>query len=613
MAKNRLDFKANLSRHSHDVSAGYSASLAPGMIIPQYFDILGPGDSVYYRTHMFARMQDLITAFLGEVDLHIDYFFVPLQMIYTPFGQVFAQTDDFISGVFSGMSGKDTFPLIQGNSIDVTQPTMADGYNSFECEGKALMRMFDAFDMNPLEVVNIGNAPSGYTPTGTEIDTQLCENPPVAPWIPCAYQAIYQKYFRNDELEVLRVADYNVDSYYNSTTPASDLKYFYLHYCQRPSDYFTKTRVSPIASAVNKLGNSGLQFPADGGALDVTLEKVDSFLNPVGNILKYQKFGSAPTSLGENQAFTRVSTSLLSQPTQYITDPATILNTANIRALFAVDKFSRIYGRADKTYDDQILAHFGIEIPHDVKHDLTHLKHYRAVLQSDPIYGTANVDNNAGNPLSTIGQVGGQGQVTLDTDQEKFTAPVHGVFMAVAYVVTKPRYTSTFSKLHLTTERLRFPIPEFDKLGAQPLYAFEFNPIHLQTSERANRVGWQNRYAEFKEKYDRASLIYKWPDNSHNPAGTTNVFGAYVIARNVFGADGYTHFPTATSAFVKAQMFFENPHALDTVMARTYQHAWNNAYFTTPWIAMQSDPILTEFKCFCKKVSWMSETGEPDL
>ena len=29
--------------------------------------------------------------------------------------------------------------------------------------------------------------------------------------------------------------------------------------------------------------------------------------------------------------------------------------------------------------------------------------------------------------IGTIGQVGGQGQVTLDSDQEKFTAPVHGV------------------------------------------------------------------------------------------------------------------------------------------------------------------------------------------
>ena len=292
MAKNRLDFKANLSRHSHDVSAGYSASLAPGMIIPQYFDLLGPGDSVYYRTHMFARMQDLVTAFLGEVDLHIDYFFVPLQMIYTPFGQVFAQTDDFISDVFSSFPSKDTFPLIQGNYIDVSLPTMNAGYNTFECEGKAMMRMYDAFDMNPLEVCNSGNYPSSYTPTGQEIDDMLTVNPPVAPWIPCAYQCIYQKYFRNDEIEKLKIDTYNVDSYYNITTPVSDLKFFYLRYCQRPSDYFTKTRVSPISSAVNRIGTGGTQFPANGGSMNYLLEKVDSFLSNSDMQGLMQGFGS---------------------------------------------------------------------------------------------------------------------------------------------------------------------------------------------------------------------------------------------------------------------------------------------------------------------------------
>ncbi len=56
MAKNRLDFQAQLSRHSHDIHAGYTASMAPGAIIPQYFHILGPGDTIYYSSHMFARL-----------------------------------------------------------------------------------------------------------------------------------------------------------------------------------------------------------------------------------------------------------------------------------------------------------------------------------------------------------------------------------------------------------------------------------------------------------------------------------------------------------------------------------------------------------------------------
>ena len=101
MAQNRLDYQAQLSRHPHPTSGGYAASLCTGAIVPQYFDILMPGDSVYYRTHMFARLQDLVTAFLGEIDLHLDYFFVPLQMLYTPSGQILTQTNDFLSSIYS--------------------------------------------------------------------------------------------------------------------------------------------------------------------------------------------------------------------------------------------------------------------------------------------------------------------------------------------------------------------------------------------------------------------------------------------------------------------------------------------------------------------------------
>ena len=102
MSKNRLDYTANLGRHDHDVTAGFTSSITTGPIVPQYFDILGPGDKIFYRTHMFCRFQHMPTAFLGEIDMHLDYFFVPLQMLYTAFGQVFAQTNDVISDFFEG-------------------------------------------------------------------------------------------------------------------------------------------------------------------------------------------------------------------------------------------------------------------------------------------------------------------------------------------------------------------------------------------------------------------------------------------------------------------------------------------------------------------------------
>ena len=623
--KNRLDFQAQLSRHSHDVSAGYTSSITTGMIIPQYFDILNPGDSIYYRTHLFSRLQDVVTAFLGEIDIHVDYFFVPLQMLYTPFGQIFAQTDDYLSSVYSSaLTAKDTFPLIQlDHTADISTAYNSGGVPEMECLGKKLMRMLNAFDMNPFEVLHsdfAGAMATPYTKVSTDQSDTLCYNPPIAPWIPCAYQAIYQKYFRNDELEKLQVHQYNLDQYYSATTPISYTQFFDLNWAQRPADYFTSIRVSPIASVVNRIGSTG-QFPFDGGSPSSLIAKVDKFLNPDSTYLGSQGFGKVQTFGNASNAFEFVSNTL---KTSEGTASVDYLNTANIRALFAVDKFSRIYGRADKTYDDQILAHFGIKIPHDVKHDITHLKHYRAVLQADPIYGTANTQNmgtditsNTAQFIGTIGQVGGQGQVTLDTDQEKFTAPVHGVFMAVAYVLTKPRYTETFSKLHLLTERLAFPIPEYDKLGAEPVYRFEGSRYFLQPTDsyghnfRAARCGWQNRYERFKRRYNRASLIYEDPTQGWSPAGgVSNIYAPYVISHQPYFLDVDA---LATSEFVNAMKFFENPHALDSIMVRPYTSGWSNAYFASPWTAFQSDPILTEFMCFAKKVSWMSETGEPDL
>lgn len=615
MAKNRFDYQAQLSRHSHDTSSGYTSSLCPGAIVPQYFDILGPGDSVYYRTHMFGRLQDVVTAFLGEVDLHIDYFFVPLQMLYTPFGQIFAQTDDLISSMFSRdrhyPSIGDTFPLL--SQPDSFRPTNYYVGNSniypWEVDGKSVARLLDSLNHNPFVVFNDDYwNDTQHEQSTTDIDQDDCQWPNSSPWLFAAYQAIYQKYYRNDEFESLSVSAYNFDFVFDQTS-FFNWEMIQMRWHQRYSDYFTNVHVSPIASSVNSLGQlSSSSFPVNGDSVNSLLTKVDSFLNPAGGGIVFQS-NTSPLYTANN-SFGNVSLySRLAHDPNNVMD---YLSTGNIRALFAVDKFSRIYGRADKTYDDQILAHFGIHIPHDVKHDLTHLKHYKVVIQADPIFGTANTFSPDDALVSTIGQVGGQGQGSIDTDQEKFTAPVHGVFMAVAYLLTKPRYTSTFSKLHLLSDRLSFPIPEFDKLGVQPLYAFEVNRYYNTDSKRSYRIGWQRRWQQFKEQYDRASFTFENHSNGYLDE-QSNAWSPWVLARPAFGPDGDGLLGSSTSTLVPAYLLFESPHSLDNVMVVHYDGSWHDSWYRNPHLMFQTDPLITEFKCFCKKVSWMSETGEPDL
>ena len=619
MSKNRLDFRAQLSRHTHDVSAGYSSSLTTGPIVPQYYHVLQPGDTLYFDVHMFTRMQDIVTAFLGEVDVHLDAFFVPLQMLYTPFGQIYSQTDDFISSKFdlTGVSSErlQDFPVISLDDAIASRSMSAEltTYVPSECWGKACFRLLDALGCNPLGVCSAASRQaSSYE--GAALDDVYCHNPNISPWLFAAYQAIYQKFFRNDEVERLKVYTYNFDNSFGSQVISSNANSFItLRYCQRPQDYFTRVRVSPIASAVNSIYNNN-DWSSDGGSLNNLLNKVNTFLGSSSIEPKFGKFDSS-TGTPADKAFFAVSSYM--DATEAAIRSSYSLNTANIRALFAVDKFSRIYGRADKTYDDQILAHFGIQIPHDVKHDATRIKSWRFGIGSEPIYGTNNNTylDSSGNESnsSVIGQVGGQAQGTFNSQQEKFTAPVHGVFMIVAYALTKPRYCNTFDKLNILTNRLSFPIPEFDKLGAQPLYKFEVTPYFLQASKRDQFLGWQNRYAQFKEKYNRISYTFA-AQSTHYDDQSANIYAPWLLSRPVFSGlinavdilDNESHFPSY-------ELFQENVNALNIVMRRSYLSGFATNYFYQPHMILQSDPLITEFMCNAKLVSWMSDTGEPDL
>lgn len=606
--KNRLGYSAQLSRHNHDLSCGFTATLTTGPIVPQWFDIAQPGDAYFLEPKMFIRFQDVVTAFLGSVDVHLDFFFVPLQMIYTPFGSIFTQTNDVMSSQLKNLEG-DRFPCLSPESmleqLDVT--AFLTGHE--ECYGKELMRLYDALDANPLAVINeTVMQSSGFDKEDSRVPDIFCYQPYLSPWLFAAYQAIYQKHYRNDVFEEFDIQSYNIDQYYQSTSFFND-RMQYLRYIQRPNDYFTSVRPSAITSSVNQLmsANNDL-FPNDGGNFEnALLTKVNNFLgdgvtvysnvntNTIGNVM----------GLGTDDIF--------NNGVKYLggsAEPSVESSTAaNIRATFALDKFLRIYGRAGKTYDEQIKAHFGIDIPHDVKHDITFIKGFKTSLISDPVYSTSTSGNENG---SVLGQVGAQVSGNL-SGKLKFTAPVHGVIMAVAYAVSKPRYEMTFSKLHLLSERIKFPIPEFDKLGAQPMFRFEYDPKYLNgggsDSVNAEFLGWQNRYAEFKQKYDRISIAYarQHLDGTDN----TNFFTAWVLSRTAFQRQVEDH--AMVAGVLSGLDLFELPNALDSVMSVPYDGSFHSEYQTSPHLVFQTDPMLTEFYCNASKVSWMSETGEPDL
>lgn len=595
-----LDHIAKLPRSGHDVSQSFAFTASTGMLLPIYTDFLTSSETIYIQDHFFGRTQPLVTPALCDVDVYLDWFFVPMTMLFTGWGQVRWQITDWISSFYEGNLPSDSsqYPLFQMNmsyyntgeglgSLSDNAPfysffsssgvSAESSYSSqFECLGKSHFRMLDLLGFNPDAV---------FQTTLSEAQTSgSMANPNIFPWKALAYQCIYQNYYRNDDYEPRSVRSYNVDSRFTGNAqyviyPDSSLHPFTLRYADYRKDYFTSLKANPITSGSNILRST----------LD-NLVQVPQWLQSADSL-----FGTRTPSNSNGNAFSgdgpSVVVALNSQlSTRYIS------NTQTIRSMFALEKMLRITGRASKDYDAQTLAHFGFKVPHDVKHDITKLRTSHGRLSIGEVVSSANTfDGSSG---SALGEIAGKGYLTIhNTKKTKFTAPVDGALMCIFRAIPRQRIINVFDKQNAIARRTDLYIPEFDKLGMQPLYNYEFDPTAQGTSGQA---GWQLRYQQFKQKPDRASRVF-----SPFVQNGINQYSAWVLTR----------VGIRDSASV-AESLKCPPTALNSIMTVPYQPSIDSSTFQfngNPAASFYTDPFICDFRADVKKVSPMSPTGEPDM
>lgn len=636
------DYQARMPRTGHDLSQSTAFTCSTGMLLPVYHDMLHPGDHLHFDAGLFARLNPLTVGFLGEIDVHIDYFFVPLSVMYTPVTSMFYQTDDlFSSAIDRDQLIKDAFPALDINSFFLNsnttyspsgnQPagTWADGYSSnrFDCAGKSYYRILELLGYNPKTV--FGNA-------SVNVGTQ---NPVVTPWFLAAYQACYQDFYRNDDRE-RRNYHYNFDKYYNVSTfpvqenngegdvPASK-PLFALNYASRPKDYFNSVKVSPLFSAVGTLGGDPAHPDNGGNGISVSdfastiLTKINSSLlnSSRGSFLSFRpntpssqlSSGTETTVNVDMGDYTDVS-SVFASPSSVTYSP---MSASAIRQLFMADKMLRVFGRAKKTYESQFLAHYGIKIPHDVLHNITHIGHDMKTFGGSPVLSTADTYNSSTGDGAGLGEVGGQGQVSFRGKRRNFRAPCHGVFLAILHFMPRYRYISGVEKLLDLSDPMKFWQPEYDRKGMQPLYQYEasFGIFQPNSSLATNsRVGWQFGYEQFKRKVNRATSVFLSPDSSTQ--GKVNTYAPWVLATTPYS--GFTSGSAQLSNFSVASFNFSallgSPCDLNGVLQVPYVTQWSSQYSVdAPWLLFQTDPFICDFNMNCGKVNFMSEYSEPEL
>lgn len=626
---------ARLSKTAHDLSQSIAFTAAPGMLLPVYKDILVGGDKIDFTPSIFSRLTPLIAPALCDIEVFLDTFFVPMDMLYSFFGNQLFQVREHFSSQFDGniQSGmREDFPLFNLNDFNFGGPWSQDytdadyldrwGYTArdfwnvnFENFGSSRFRLFDMLGLNPWALFQEGGSGSqGMTPFN------IGANPRIFPWQLLAYQCIYQFYYRMDDWEAFSASDFNIDKSVTGYPQESFLhcnpQWAQLRYRPFLKDYFTSLKRNPLVAGENLLPLQVLGGDTFDGQMPFSSEQIHSFLGD-------NQFSPTTPDGYDIQEPTRRNSSTQIDVTSGSTGLA---STANIRASFALEKLMRITGRAGKNYDAQMLAHFGVKVPHDVKHQISHLGTSKGKFSLGEVTSLASTEN------AELGDFAGRGSVAFRGSNIKFTAPCHGVLMCLFSAVPKVRYVGTFDKENALVNRYDLPTPEFMDLGMQPLWAFEAQSGILQEvsgsgddpSEGAYfrggdwRLGWQYNYEQYKRKFDRVSEAFRNPSDGYNRS-VDNAYKNWVMGKLPFNSlpsitgshqtsDSYQNYFN-----LSVYNFLCPPTILNQLLQVPYSVEWSNDYYSKPWLLYQKDPFVCDFHADCTKLSFLSRYGEPQL
>lgn len=571
------------SYEGFDLSHYSNFTSAVGHILPIHWDFLLPDDKVNISTTMKTLMQPLNSASPITIREHVDYYFVPLECLYSLFPSLLSDSnEDASSSLFDSSQFRDAFPLVDFGSAKhelCTNDDTKDRY-TFDLVISGANRLIEFFEYGG-KIYDETHTPQ----TAQNLNALLLQ----------AYHAVWEYYFRDDKRVEFDSSRFNFDKYYSTMqaniTDLIQKDFFSLEYRPLKKDPYTIVSPSPLG------GQSSLNHFSKGSGDDNNFASyVKQWLSLTDNIGISQGFEQGVSN--ENGDYPSNS----SYPSYTDTVFPNRTNASPVqqslqqhRIAQAVEKLSSIWYSSGKSYKEQMENLFGA-------------KHMRTPLDK-PIYigsdineininaEIANVTTGTGSgddfkSYTDAGSYVGRGYGENRPNMNSFTAPCHGILLALYAAVPDAIYRQDVLNVFNTyNKRNSFPNPVTDELGEQPLFGFELNSFN-RTKLYSNLVGWLPRFHELKLKTNRAYGSFK----------RTLSYWLPTIAYE------------STTALTDWYQFYTNPSMLDNIMLHSYRNYLSDDFATlgANYDFFDTDPLLHFFRINCTKASKMSTFGVPD-
>nr|QJB18850.1 MAG: major capsid protein [Microvirus sp.] len=444
---------APVLRSAHDLSYSKLMTADMGLIYPVLCDEAIPGDTWNIANEMVIRMQPMVAPILHQIDIKVDYFFVPYRILWDGW-------ENFITG---GEHGDDASVLPR------VDPEDTDINNS----GK----FWDYIGLPP------GVIPRGCFPLRF-------------PFL--AYKKIWNDFYRDENLqEPIDLEEVPTNGWGDILRCAWEKDYFTSALLTQQKGTAPALPISGLTSAVFNSANFPFDLPIrfNGEGADVfgvRASGIPTFLTSNGNDTE-----ALSGTLGARMTTaTGGGLDMLNDNTVDLSS-ATTFNVADLRLAVQTQKWLERNNRAGSRYTEFLQSHFNVS-PKDER--LTRPEFISGTRNSvivSEVLQTSKTDN--GTDPSPQGNMAGHGIAVSSENAGRYFVTEFGVIMGLMRIVPKTMYTQGINRQWLRRDKLDFPFPEFVNLSEQAIETAEIYATNV-ADENTLLFGYQGQYDELRFK-----------------------------------------------------------------------------------------------------------------
>lgn len=517
--------KNHPNRNGFDLSYRNIFTACVGQLIPCMVKDVLPSDKFKINLSWFSRTSPLNTCAYTRIREHVDCFFVPYRLLWRFSDLMFTGTASLQSS-FSYASSNNIVPKGQSvcppcfSKFSVHKLIQANNKNA---ELNSFFRSDDGGMDRNIGIVKLLDS-LGYGDFSSLLtgDVSKLPNSYLNAFRLLAYQKIYSDFYRNEQWEDSKPTNFNVDYFAPGSSqvdvldnivrditskPLSATSYddynnnvFSLRYANYLKDYVTGIVPQPQFDGTSY---APVEVHSEDNDLSFTLTTSESsdtkhWIDIDDNNVLYQ----ANTSGVGNDIEHQVTLRDVFGPNA-LNNVYGNLSILELRKAQALQRWKEITNCHKKSYKSQLEAHYNVNVSNDRSDMVRYLGGNVQTLNIGEVVNTNLIDSNP----TTIGGTGqGEGNANID-----FTVPEHGIIMAIYYAEPILDYSTIVDPFNLKTENESFFIPEFDKLGMQPLSVYDVSCDKSFIDNYISRnghefLGYVPRYAEYKTSLDKVSV-----------------------------------------------------------------------------------------------------------